>query len=691
MKNKMNQFFKTNYKEVIIFGMTFILFLIPLLSMYPGIIPYDGHNQWNQIESGVITNNHPFLSTFLWWILSRIWFSPTTLPIFQILLVSMIWTYACHIFKGKENFRRQIIYTIIISLIPIIFSYAITTWKDIIYSYMLLLIALMIYVGINKKFDYSYHELFVVNLALVLTASYRYNGKIAIVILMLMLLILFIKNKISKKKIVVGFIMFVTISVLFKIPEKLICQPQNQPFACDYIMYLLAPLIKEDKISDSKDLEIISEIYPIEKIKEEYNPYCINGMSLSKNYDKDKSLEYQKETMKILIKYATRNPFPIIEHYLKSDNLLIGFFLRDGYVYVFPFNHWDDSFTGNFDSETEPILNGGYNFYLNLINMSAKIKIGKYFYMPANIMYISVILIWLYCRKRKDNKYFLVLLPMISNTLSLLPISIAQDLRYVYINYLTLFLMVIPILLFRRDYNQITTKNKSKKNARTLIIVPAYNEELNIKKTIEDITSKTEFDYIIVNDCSKDNTLKVCKENKLNYLSLPVNFGLTSGIQLGMKYALENNYDIAVQFDGDGQHQAEYLNHLVKEVENGNCDIAIGSRFVNKKKSKSFRMIGSRIISWCIKFTTGQEIKDPTSGMRAYSKEIIEEFVKDSSLTPEPDTLAYLIRKGNIVKEVQVEMKEREFGESYLKPLKAAEYMINMVSAILFFRNFQKL
>ena len=225
---------------------------------------------------------------------------------------------------------------------------------------------------------------------------------------------------------------------------------------------------------------------------------------------------------------------------------------------------------------------------------------------------------------------------------------------------------------------------------KTLVIVPAYNEALNIEKTIKDIKENSKYDYIIINDCSKDNTLEVCKKNNFNYLSLPVNYGLTSGIQLGMKYALENGYDIAIQFDGDGQHQAKYLEPLSKEVESGECDISIGSRFVTEKKPKSMRMLGSNIISACIKITTGKTIKDPTSGMRAYNKEIIERFVKDSSLTPEPDTIAYLIKKGKKIKEVQVEMKEREFGESYLKPLKAAEYMTNMVFSILFFRNFQK-
>ena len=238
--------------------------------------------------------------------------------------------------------------------------------------------------------------------------------------------------------------------------------------------------------------------------------------------------------------------------------------------------------------------------------------------------------------------------------------------------------------------NDELNMGEKKDNQNVLIIVPAYNESLNIEKTIKDIKEHSNYDYVIINDCSKDNTLEVIKKNNFNYLSLPVNYGLTSGIQLGMKYALENGYDIAIQFDGDGQHQAVYLKDLVKEIEDDNCDIAIGSRFVTEKKPKSMRMLGSNIISACIKITTGKKIKDPTSGMRAYNRNVIEKFVKDSSLTPEPDTIAYLMKKGKRVKEVQVQMSDREFGESYLKPLRAAEYMTNIILSILFFRNFQK-
>ncbi len=225
---------------------------------------------------------------------------------------------------------------------------------------------------------------------------------------------------------------------------------------------------------------------------------------------------------------------------------------------------------------------------------------------------------------------------------------------------------------------------------KVLIVVPAYNEEKNIEAVVKDITENSQYDYIIINDCSKDNTRIVCEKNGFNYLSLPVNYGLTSGIQLGMKYALQNNYDIAIQFDGDGQHEAKYLKDLVDGIVNEECDIVIGSRFVSAKKPKSLRMLGSNVISQCIKLVTGKKIKDPTSGMRAYNKSIIEEFVKDSSLTPEPDTIAYMIKKGRKIKEVQVEMRERMYGESYLRPIKAAEYMLNIIASIIFFRNFQK-
>ena len=224
---------------------------------------------------------------------------------------------------------------------------------------------------------------------------------------------------------------------------------------------------------------------------------------------------------------------------------------------------------------------------------------------------------------------------------------------------------------------------------KVLIIIPAYNEELNIIKTVEDVKTNTKYDYVIINDGSKDKTKEICEKNHFNLVSLPINYGLTSAVQVGMKYALRNNYEIAIQFDGDGQHQAKELSKLVKEIENGE-DIAIGSRFVTESKPRSIRMLGSNLITGIIRLTTNKTIKDPTSGMRAYNQDTIEELVSNSGLSPEPDTLVYMLKKKKKIKEVQVEMKEREFGESYLKPLKAMKYMISMFCSILFIRSFTK-
>ncbi len=685
--------------SAIIFAIMFILLLIALLSFFPGIMSVDGNNQWNQVVSNNIIKNHPFFSTFVWWVLSKIWFSPASLMVFQILLLSIIWTEICNTLGQETKLLKKIIYTILMCLVPIIFMYAITAWKDIIYSYMLLTLALMFYIGIKKNFEYSYKDIFIISLSLVLIASYRYNGIIVTGISLIIFLMIFLKKKYGWKKILCSLGIFLIIFTTCKIPEKIMYHPTSETTGAtnDIALFILSSVIVEDKIEDKNDLEIINKVYPIEQLKKEYNPYCINSMAFSESYNRENAGIYAKDIMSMLVKYAIKHPITIAKGYLKSDNILIGLSFGDkdgkgqGYVYIYEFSKWETKYTGNFDEIVNPKFKAGYDFYLNLVNFSTSGTIIRKFYLPAVPLYLSIILMVIYTRKNKDNRYYLVLMPMILNTFSLLPINIAQDLRYAYINYLTLLLMVIPMILFdrKKKMRKNIDNKKIRKNNKVLVIIPAYNEALNIEKTIKDIKDNTNYDYIIINDSSSDNTKEICQKNKFNVLSLPVNYGLTSGIQLGMKYAKENGYDIAIQFDGDGQHQAKYLKKLVDEMKNSNADIVIGSRFATKKKPKSMRMFGSRIISMCIKITTKKTIKDPTSGMRAFNNEMIDEFVNDSTLTPEPDTIAYMLKKGKIVKEVQVEMKEREFGESYLNPIKSIEYMANMVASIIFFRNFQ--
>lgn len=227
-------------------------------------------------------------------------------------------------------------------------------------------------------------------------------------------------------------------------------------------------------------------------------------------------------------------------------------------------------------------------------------------------------------------------------------------------------------------------------NKRLLVIIPAYNEEESISSTVDELTSTLPgVDYVVVNDGSKDGTERICLEHGYNYVSLPVNSGLTVGFQTGMKYALRNGYDYALQFDADGQHRPEYISKMLDLAVAEDVDIVIGSRFVNKCKEVSARMLGSRIITVAIKLTTGKRVADPTSGMRMFNRKMIVRFANDDSLNPEPESISYLMKKGAKVREVQVEMRERQAGESYLNIPKSIAYMARACISILFVQWFR--
>ncbi len=217
---------------------------------------------------------------------------------------------------------------------------------------------------------------------------------------------------------------------------------------------------------------------------------------------------------------------------------------------------------------------------------------------------------------------------------------------------------------------------------KTLIVIPAFNEEKNLPSLIKEI-KKYGFEYLIINDSSTDGTSELAKASNFNILNLPINMGLAGVTRIGFMYAKDNNYDCVVCIDGDGQHNPKYISRLIKEIENGN-DYVIGSRFIEKKKNYSLRMIGSSILTFLIKVKTGKTIKDPTSGMRALGKEVINEFANSMNYYAEPDAATHLLKKRYKVKEVQVEMNDRQNGESYfISPLKSIKFMLSEVISIL--------
>ena len=227
-----------------------------------------------------------------------------------------------------------------------------------------------------------------------------------------------------------------------------------------------------------------------------------------------------------------------------------------------------------------------------------------------------------------------------------------------------------------------------KQNKKILLIIPAYNEEENILKTCNKIKKENkELDFIVINDGSKDNTLKILKENNIPHIDLIHNLGIGGAVQTGYKYALEHNYDIAVQFDGDGQHDVRYVEKLIKPIIDNEADFTIGSRFIEELstfKSSKARRIGINIISFFIKLFTGKKIYDTTSGFRAVNKDIIKFFAIYYPIEyPEPVSTTELLKQGKRVKEVSVEMNEREGGVSSIRAWKNAYYMFNVILSII--------
>lgn len=228
---------------------------------------------------------------------------------------------------------------------------------------------------------------------------------------------------------------------------------------------------------------------------------------------------------------------------------------------------------------------------------------------------------------------------------------------------------------------------------KVLLIIPAYNEEeniLNVCKKIEEYNEKCnqKIEYIVINDGSKDNTLNILRENKINHINLINNLGIGGAVQTGYKFAYENNYDIAIQFDGDGQHDINYVSNICKPLIDGQVDMCIGTRYLDKSSSKfqstAIRRIGSSLISVFIRIFAGKKITDPTSGFRAVNKTVIEEFAKEYPKEyPEPESTVSLLVNNYKIMEVPVSMNERIAGKSFVTPFKSVDYMIKVLLAII--------
>ena len=226
---------------------------------------------------------------------------------------------------------------------------------------------------------------------------------------------------------------------------------------------------------------------------------------------------------------------------------------------------------------------------------------------------------------------------------------------------------------------------------KKLIIIPAYNESEAILSTVETIRREApDFDYLVVNDCSTDSTKQILEEHRLNFLDLPVNLGIGGAVQTGYMYAYRHGYDMAVQVDGDGQHDPAFLKTMADHLENHHCDMVIGSRFIRKEgfQSSRARRMGIQWFSWLIRMMTGVTITDPTSVLRMVGRKGMELFSKDYPRDyPEPETIVTLLNRNLKIEEIPVIMRERQGGTSSINLKKSVYYMVKVSLAILFERS----
>lgn len=220
-----------------------------------------------------------------------------------------------------------------------------------------------------------------------------------------------------------------------------------------------------------------------------------------------------------------------------------------------------------------------------------------------------------------------------------------------------------------------------------LVIIPAYNESGCIVNTVNDIINNApEFDYVIINDCSRDDTYKLCVENGFNVVNLPINSGIGAAVQTGYLYAKRYGYNYAIQVDGDGQHDAAFLGTMARYMEENGTGMLIGSRYIEKQgfQSSALRRFGIKYFTVLIKLLTGKKITDPTSGMRMVGRDIIEYFAEEYPKDyPEPETAVTIVKKGWKVEEIPVVMKERQAGTSSISPKRSIYYMIKVSLACI--------
>ena len=690
-------------QDIIIFLISAVVLFIAWTGFAPALMTSDNWDQVASAYNNIYLNAHPIFHTWLIGNIAKLFNGGVgAVAIFQIIVFSLVWTWGCKVAR-RENDKKlnkliQIIITILVVILPINFIYSITLWKDILYSYAMLCVLVCIYVGIKNKFKFSIGEIILISLSSVCIMKFRHNG---VPIGIFIFVLLFITNLIREKKIKFSatfIVSFVIIYCVTSIPAWTYLKQSSIENASGALsstkIYCIAALLNTDLEFDQEDLEFLDSAFDVDEWKSLYNTQSNTAIIFNDKFNKQltNSEEGNKKLTEIFWKYAKQRPFAIAKHFAALNAV---WWMVPEQIPIFTLITDNDAIYNyeqylNLGFETKPISEGVNNALTNYTNAFMNNRVlYTVFIRPAMSFWVATVLIIVLAIRKKDWHYLYMGLPMILNIGTYVILMASQETRYFYPCHLTTYFMLI---VFAANYGKakysIKKEEKTKAGNKTLVIVPAYNEEGSIKKVVESVYAEniTNLDVLVVNDGSKDNTYNEAKKTKATVLNLPNNLGIGGAVQTGYLYAYKNDYDIAVQIDGDGQHDPKYLKQMIEILEKGEADMVIGSRFCEKTKYKQtfFRMLGINITSGLINLFTDHKVYDTTSGYRASNRGIIENFARSYPYDyPEPITTMQMILKNKIVKEIPVEMRQRTTGVSSISPLKSVSYMIKVTISLI--------
>ncbi len=462
-----------NQRDLIIFLIPFIIFAGYLFIYNPGILTYDSYNQLHQIATGHFDNWHPFFHTFIEMVLLKIYANPIIIPIVQILTFSTIWMTICKYNrndnqKSSKNFKIQVIITLIIALIPINAIYSITLWKDILFSYLLLLTCFLIQVLLDKKGQIDIKFAVLISVTMAFVAQLRPNGIVAVIPLLAILAIyLFLKNKNEKFYLVIPALTIIIILLISSLSVIYDVEDTGKDAVFSKTIHLLADydlnldLSQEDK---DKIHEIISE----DDIKENYNILFtdpIRDISNQSVYDNDKATY-----LTMAIKYSILNPVHFIKYMFGSCPMVWNIVRDDswnGKAYYFDsngphLNYARDKFytthytepAATFDNVTSVNEGTGKFSIMNSIVSAAKdnVMLDTLFNSPALYMYLAFIAMAGIYFLTRSRDVLLIYLPNFLSTLSIFLSVTTQDTRFVYGNLLAFYLLAIIFVKYYLEY-----------------------------------------------------------------------------------------------------------------------------------------------------------------------------------------------------------------------------------------------